>query len=91
MATFVLVHGAFAGGWCWHWVAPELRATGHEVYTPTLTGLYDPGDEDTRRQDARIRDEPDWRERTLRASHAAPFGDPRALAGVLLAIAEDAA
>ena len=39
LATFVLVHGAFVGGWCWRWVAPELRAAGHEVFTPTLTGL----------------------------------------------------
>ncbi|MGH9173718.1 MAG: alpha/beta fold hydrolase [Vicinamibacterales bacterium] len=39
MATFVLVHGATVGGWCWRWVAPELRAAGHEVYTPTMTGL----------------------------------------------------
>ena len=39
MATFVLVHGAIVGGWCWRWVAPELRAAGHEVHTPTLTGL----------------------------------------------------
>ena len=39
MATFVLVHGAWHGGWCWKKVAPLLRAAGHEVYTPTLTGL----------------------------------------------------
>ena len=39
MATFVLVHGAVVGGWCWRWVTPHLRAVGHEVYTPTLTGL----------------------------------------------------
>jgi pimeloyl-ACP methyl ester carboxylesterase len=39
MATFVLVHGAFHGGWCWKKVSPLLRAVGHEVYTPTLTGL----------------------------------------------------
>ena len=39
MATFVLVHGAFVGGWCWRWVAPYLRAAGHEVHAPTLTGL----------------------------------------------------
>ncbi len=38
MATFVLVHGAFDGGWCWRWVAPYPRATGHDVHTPTLTG-----------------------------------------------------
>jgi pimeloyl-ACP methyl ester carboxylesterase len=39
MATFVLVHGGFHGGWCWQKVAPLLRAAGHEVSTPTLTGL----------------------------------------------------
>ena len=39
MATFVLVQGAVVGGWCWRWVAQELRAAGHEVHTPTLTGL----------------------------------------------------
>ena len=39
MATFVLVHGAWLGGWCWQRVAPHLRRAGHEVYTPTLTGL----------------------------------------------------
>ena len=39
MATFVLVHGAFHGGWCWRKVATHLRAAGHEVFTPTLTGL----------------------------------------------------
>jgi pimeloyl-ACP methyl ester carboxylesterase len=39
MATFVLVHGAWHGGWCWKKVAPLLRNAGHEVFTPTLTGL----------------------------------------------------
>jgi pimeloyl-ACP methyl ester carboxylesterase len=39
MATFVLVHGSFHGGWCWQRVARLLRQAGHEVYTPTLTGL----------------------------------------------------
>jgi pimeloyl-ACP methyl ester carboxylesterase len=39
MAVFVLVHGGFHGGWCWRRVTPHLRAAGHEVYTPTLTGL----------------------------------------------------
>jgi pimeloyl-ACP methyl ester carboxylesterase len=38
-ATFVLVHGAWFGGWSWKKIAPRLRAAGHEVYTPTLTGL----------------------------------------------------
>ncbi|MBB3085258.1 alpha/beta fold hydrolase [Geodermatophilus sabuli] len=39
MATFVLVHPAWFGGWCWRRVAPALRAAGHEALTPTLTGL----------------------------------------------------
>lgn len=39
MATFVLCHGGWAGGWQWSEVASLLRANGHEVYTPTFTGL----------------------------------------------------
>jgi pimeloyl-ACP methyl ester carboxylesterase len=40
-ATFVLLHGAWHGGWVWRRVVPHLREAGHEVYTPTLTGLSD--------------------------------------------------
>lgn len=43
MATFVLVHGAWHGGWCWRRVERRLRAAGHDVYVPTLTGLGDRG------------------------------------------------
>jgi pimeloyl-ACP methyl ester carboxylesterase len=39
MATFVLVHGGGHGGWCWKPVVERLRAAGHDVYAPTLTGL----------------------------------------------------
>lgn len=39
--TFVLVHGAWRGGWCWRRVADRLQARGHKVFTPTLTGLAD--------------------------------------------------
>jgi pimeloyl-ACP methyl ester carboxylesterase len=39
MATFVLVHPAWFGGWCWQKVNPRLRAAGHAVRAPTLTGL----------------------------------------------------
>ena len=39
--VFVLVHGAWHGGWCWRRVADLLEASGHKVYTPTLTGLAD--------------------------------------------------
>ena len=38
-STFVLVHGAWHGGWCWKAVARILRAHAHQVYTPTLSGL----------------------------------------------------
>ncbi len=37
--TFVLVHGAWHGGWCWRRVADILERQGHKVFTPTLTGL----------------------------------------------------
>lgn len=37
--TFVLVHGAWHGGWCWARVADILRSQGHRVFTPTCTGL----------------------------------------------------
>jgi pimeloyl-ACP methyl ester carboxylesterase len=37
--TFVLIHGAWHGGWCWRRVAALLRKAGHEVYAPSLTGL----------------------------------------------------
>jgi pimeloyl-ACP methyl ester carboxylesterase len=199
MATFVLVHGAFVGGWCWRWVAPYLCGAGHDVYCPTLTGHgervhlaspqvdldthiedvvnvmhyedltgvvlvgwsyggmvvagvadrvperiahvvyfdsdvprdgetsvppgghaarltphllktwtqpirlsgaadaipttyircmvgYDPDDEDTRRQDARIRGEPSWRYRELAESHSAPLTAPRGVADLLLEV-----
>jgi len=39
MATFVLVHGAWHGAWCWRRVARLLIARGHEVFAPTLTGV----------------------------------------------------
>ena len=39
--TFVLVHGAWHGGWCWRRVSERLLAAGHRVFSPTLTGLAD--------------------------------------------------
>jgi pimeloyl-ACP methyl ester carboxylesterase len=39
MGTFVLVHGAWHGGWCYRDTARALRGMGHEVFTPTHTGL----------------------------------------------------
>jgi pimeloyl-ACP methyl ester carboxylesterase len=39
MAVIVLVHGAWSGSWSWTGVATLLRASGHDVHAPTLTGL----------------------------------------------------
>ena len=39
MSTYVLVHGAWRGGWMWKRVRRELQAHGHEVFTPALTGV----------------------------------------------------
>lgn len=41
MANFILVHGAWHGGWCWVRVATQLTQQGHRVLTPTLTDLGD--------------------------------------------------
>jgi hypothetical protein len=39
--TFVLIHGAYHGGWCWKHVTAILEKQGHKVYAPSLTGLAD--------------------------------------------------
>jgi len=39
--VFVLLHGAWHGGWVWQHVTPLLREAGHEVHSPTLTGVSD--------------------------------------------------
>lgn len=39
MSTYVLIHGAWHGGWCWNKVTPLLEAAGHTVVTPDLPGL----------------------------------------------------
>ena len=41
MGTFVLVHGAWLGGWCWRTCSELLRRDGHQVFAPSLTGLGD--------------------------------------------------
>src|SRR6201747_2887515 len=38
MATYVLLHGAYQGGWIWQRVTPHLRAAGNRVFAPTLDG-----------------------------------------------------
>ena len=41
MSTFVLVPGAWLGGWCWNRITPILNKAGHETYPVTLTGMGD--------------------------------------------------
>ena len=39
MTVFVVAHGAWSAGWAWKKMRPLLRAAGHELWTPTYTGL----------------------------------------------------
>ena len=41
MATYVLIHGAYQGGWIWKPTASRLREAGHLVYAPSLDGCAD--------------------------------------------------
>jgi pimeloyl-ACP methyl ester carboxylesterase len=41
VSTYVLVHGAWRGSWIWKRVRRLLQAQGHDVFTPTLTGVAD--------------------------------------------------
>jgi pimeloyl-ACP methyl ester carboxylesterase len=38
MTTFVLIHGAYQGGWVWQRVTTRLVAAGHTVFAPSLDG-----------------------------------------------------
>ncbi|HEX6509692.1 MAG TPA: alpha/beta fold hydrolase [Chloroflexota bacterium] len=71
------------------WLQP-IRLSGRAATILTTyircTVGYDPTDEDTARQDARIRSEPHWRYWELPASHSAPFSAPYDLAQLLLKI-----
>jgi len=45
MATYVLVHGAYQGGWIWQPVVERLLAAGHRVHAPTLDGCAERKDQ----------------------------------------------
>ena len=57
MANFILIHGAWHGGWCWERVVPLLRAAGHSVLAPDLPGM---GDDRTPFGPAVLSDLADW-------------------------------
>ncbi|MFB8344533.1 alpha/beta fold hydrolase [Brucella cytisi] len=44
MASFVLIHGAWHGGWCWQRLVDRLRSQGHTAVAPTLSGLAERAD-----------------------------------------------
>ncbi|MEU6734029.1 alpha/beta hydrolase [Streptomyces physcomitrii] len=56
MAEFVLVAGAWLGGWAWDEVAPGLRAAGHGVHPVTLPGLAEKREETAVGQQAHVRE-----------------------------------
>ena len=65
--TFVLVHGAWHGGWCWRRVADRLAAKGHYVVAPTLSGVGErshlpPGSIDLSTQVADVVGEIRWKD-----------------------------
>ena len=43
MAVFVVAHGAWSAGWAWRKMHPLMRASGHELWTPTMTGIGERG------------------------------------------------
>ena len=58
VATFLVAHGAWSAGWAWKKMRARLRDRGHEIYTPTYTGLGERGHLATRdvRLDTHIAD-----------------------------------
>jgi pimeloyl-ACP methyl ester carboxylesterase len=57
MSTYVLIHGAWHGGWCWRSVAPLLEAAGHAVLAPDLPGH---GDDLTPTASVTLKSYTDW-------------------------------
>ena len=87
MAPFVLVPGGMCRGWLWQRLVPLPRAAGHEVFTPTLTGLGERqqiGYPDVLIQLGRLGTGPDGRtlpcHRLLSFVSRWPIGDLRGLA-----------
>src|SRR5688572_32198128 len=74
-ATFVLVHGAWHGGWCWQRVNDRLTAQGHRVFAPTLTGVCE-----------RIRSDDSWKTWVVDCGHDIMIDKPDELTSILVGL-----
>jgi hypothetical protein len=74
-ATFVLVHGAWHGGWCWQRVNDRLTAQGHRVFAPTLTATFE-----------RIRSDDSWKTWVVDCGHDIMIDKPDELTSILVGL-----
>ena len=89
MATFVIVHGAWSGGWAWGPVARELRGAGARHLPRTFVRFTAKPPDDPQApifdaMAARVRAEDGWTYREVAFDHAPQFTHPRELARLLL-------
>ena len=88
MAVFVLVHGAWGGAHGFRKARGPLREAGHEVFTPSLTGIGGPRDGGPFWAAAdRAVASPAWRYREIATNHMIASNRPGELAGLLLELA----
>jgi len=81
MSDFVLVHGAWHGGWCWGRMTPFLEARGHRVYTPDLPGH---GNDDTPFDEICLASYVSTVEKALAACQDPPILVAHSLAGIVV-------
>src|SRR5258708_1269256 len=98
MANYCLVHGGCRGGWVWKRVARSLREEGHDVHTPTMTGLGEPSHllnatinlapSPFRRFYEKLLEDPAWIIRTIHCGHDAMLDEPEEVVNILREVAE---
>lgn len=86
MSTFVLVHGAWHGGWCWEKVAVQLRKQGHKVETPDLPGH---GSDDTPIAEVSLQAYTDRICEVLRAQDEQVFLIGHSMGGIVISMAAE--
>jgi pimeloyl-ACP methyl ester carboxylesterase len=87
MSTFVLIHGAWHGAWCWHKVTPLLQSRGHTVHTPDLPAL---GVDRTPLQSASLQSYADRVCATLSACNEAVYLVGHSMGGIAITQAAEA-